>query len=158
MATWKDSNNQKQVLHLVPANEEEGASIQGTFDSTEVPLLVPAWSREALEETIYKYPFLFQGLGVAGLVPGVSGARCDIDALLWTEAPAIDWTFEVKARSDSYSANQGVIDLTRKARESNRASCHAMLVAFNGEPPSECLVWTEGEKLRVVLVLAYQMS
>ena len=86
-------------------------TIKSRFESTEMPWLVPACSPEALKNKISETQdgsamdtkHLFSEMHIAGLVPGSSNSRLDATAYRWAPGAPLEWAFEFRCRSGSYS-------------------------------------------------------
>ena len=142
-----------------------------------MPGLVPAWSHEELKKKISKTRFgtgtgteaehLFDKMRIAGLVPGSVTSELDASAYLWQCdgedlskcAPSLVWTFEFKCRSGSYSLTEATNALEAKCKaftdnhEKDNPKFHSMLVAITGNMKSECCIWLQDEKFRIVLLV-----
>lgn len=142
-----------------PGAEAELTTLKNLMMETKMPVLVPACSTDKLRSAVDRFPKLFDGMDIAGLVPGSTGARCDADAYSFqVDTPRV-WAFEMKSRSTDYSRNKAMTDLLTKLtepKETNtaQADSHAMMIASKATGTPECLVWRTGSKrLRVVLLL-----
>ena len=131
------------------------------LQSIRVPWLVPACQRPDRSSQWY-VPF-FRQLSIAALVPGASGSRCDVSAYKWPcEDANADpcFQFVVKARSGSYSIQEGIRDLIRKCEDHDetRGCYHAMLIGVRQQLQTEVKFWRVEKSgkhyLRIVIVIA----
>ncbi|KAL3914735.1 MAG: hypothetical protein SGILL_005980, partial [Bacillariaceae sp.] len=134
------------LLDEIDENEWKGAT---------VPLLIPAHSKEGLEEIVNECPALFDDLPIAGLVPGITNARLDANAYEWKKADEKKgfcpcWCFEFKIFSNRYTREKAEIDLKAKC---DQLQSHALLIAFRPEGKSELSVTHDGNYLRIVALV-----
>jgi hypothetical protein len=163
-------------------DEADKPRIEHALGYTMMPWLVPACSLEALMDAVGGAgEKLFGDAPIAGLVPGVTNASFDACAYWWAEGAPLEWAFEFKARSASYSLTKAIDDLNNKCAafekmlreekikaaaaskkraaaalevESSDPKFHAMLVGITGVGPTQVRVWLEGtEQLRIVLLV-----
>ena len=130
-----------------------------------VPWLVPAAELPKSPKNISMDGGLLDalnGLNVAALVPAITNEPMDIGAYDWP-SPGVTpaWKFEVRARSNSYSMNQGMESLVRKCKDtkSEPGLFHGMLIGVRDEhQETEISAWfredREGNKyLRIIILL-----
>ena len=143
------------------------SEIQTLFENTKMPWLVPACSPEKLREKILEtrdgsattetQQHLFSGMHIAGLVPaGSNNAIMDATAYRWAPDAPLEWAFEFRGRSGSYSMKDAWKDLGTKCENMNSAECHALLVGLTGSKKSQCRVAAQGGKLRIVLLVGIE--
>jgi hypothetical protein len=119
-----------------------------------MPWLVPVCSREDLKNAVETAGApLFSGAPIAGLVPGVTNYPFDACAYVWAPGAPLEWVFEFKARSGSYSLADAIRALETKCRKLSTEKYRAMLVGFAGSATTEVRVWLVEDKLRIVLLL-----
>ena len=120
-----------------------------------VPLLIPASSKEGLEEVVKECPELFDDLPIAGLVPGITNARLDANAYEWkkpgkNKGLGSCWSFEFKIFSNRYTKVQAESDLKAKCEG---LQSHGLLIAFRPEGKTELSVTWDGKYLRIVALV-----
>jgi hypothetical protein len=148
---------------LFPAIDE--ASINVALAKS-MPWLVPACSRDDLENAVARAGAgLFGDAKIAGIVPGATNSPFDACAFGWANAAPLQWVFEFKARTDSYTEASGFADLNSKfatyrseeqKKRKTPEECHALLVCIRGAGQTEAHVWLEEgteQQLRIVLLL-----
>jgi hypothetical protein len=133
------------------------------LDTTMMPWLVPACSRDDLESTVARAGAgLFSGSDIAGIVPGAN-SPFDACAFGWANKAPLQWMFEFKSRSEYYEEADAIRHLNakcatyrRKEEENGRSpeEHHAMLVGIAGTGPTQAHVWLEDTKLRIVLLVS----
>ena len=165
-----------QYSYGLKGNEKEN-SIKKKYEKTMMPWLVPACSRAKLQETIKSTLrgkgslFSTGSLNIAGLVPGNTGSYLAASAYLWksddvSECAPLEWMFEFKGRSKSYSLNDATDALVakcenfsadKKGKKGKKEKYHAMLIGLTGSMKSECRIWLEDEKLRIVVLVGSRL-
>lgn len=161
-ADLKEGEPQKHVDHTpIPSVHEAEHLALGT----KIPWLIPSSTAKVLNESsLGGLRNLFNGAGIAALVPGLTNAACDIDAYEWPpcsiDSDVLLWKFEVKGRSTQYSMTDGVKDIVKKCGDEGHSDGqhHAMLIAVRGQWETQTRVWAvekNGKRyLRVVLLLS----
>ena len=121
-------------------SQEEGQPAEQLLNTVYMPWLVPACSPEKLREAVDRDSVaLFEGLNIAGLVPGGTTNRMDAKAHSWSQNVPISWAFEFRARR-SYSVNEACENLVTKCGDDQ--SHHGMLIAVSEHRHSVCQSWT----------------
>ena len=103
-------------------------------------------------------------MSIAGLVPGCTNCNLDALAYLWdsedlSKCAPLEWTFEFKCRSESYSLKDATTDLLAKCysfskkNKLDEGNFHSMLIALTGNKKSECRIWLKEGRLRIALLI-----
>jgi len=134
---------------LTEALRTKDANLERVMKGDRMPWLVPACSESLLRRKIESQRSLLKDfcygnrqnkLPVAGLVPGVTNSRLDVKAITWWPAEGeqdadrslIEWQFEFKGRSGSYSLTDGMRALKEMlgGDDGREAERHGLVIGF----------------------------
>lgn len=142
-----------KIVHRHPSkggapDEDKEKVVQEQIGAVTMPRIIPACSKEKLDQQIAKAPNLFGENKVGGLIAGKANSLLDARLVVWGAGNDNAWNFKFKSCSDGYSMGMGATDLKEKMGDNAMANLEKELCDLPA-PRSSALGPSKAKKLKL---------